>query len=297
MLRILGIWACLAGAVVPVRGQIEFTASDTRVPIGAAYTMDTVVLTGTIAEFGIDVGTAGAGRKYDLRPVFEQLADQGIVITAEVTGVALADTPAPDRFPGAAYALRNILSGPDGFISEVYVFVERTDQGDVALGAIDVNNSDVTPPVPATGLPMSLTFGDQWSQDDFALTTQLTPDLRLVGQQDSRFAVDGWGVLTTPAGQFDCLRLHQQATGSLRYEGQAIFEELGEFQTSVTVYSWLAKNLGTVALIIESTAEPVDGTVPAATTTQIMQLTSTSLVPTAVQAVSWGLAKRLATSF
>lgn len=270
----------------PVDGEAQITidVEDTRQPIGPVFEFETLTLEGDIADVGVDVGTAGADQFFDLT---SQYGTSGIV--SRVAAIPLEEAPGAEQFPQADYVLHSWVQAQEGVAEvEIYVFMEHTLSGDVAVGIEGQPGIELLLPTTQEQVPWPLTFGKQWEmpQDVFQ---PLGQGVALTGTLAFSNRVDAWGTVETPAGRYECLRLHRSAIGVYSYEGSPELEELGGIDAQIESYEWITEGFGTIA-VVQQTRMEIEGQ-PPIELTQIIRLMDVSGVVSAVEMLSWGQVK------
>lgn len=143
----------------PVNGEAQITidVEDTRQPIGPVFEFETLTIEGDIADVGVDVGAAGADQFFDLT---SQYGISGIV--SRVAAIPREAAPGAEQFPQADYVLHSWVQVEEGGTEvEIYVFMEHTLSGDVAVGVEGQPGIELLLPTTQEQLPWPLTFGKQ----------------------------------------------------------------------------------------------------------------------------------------
>ena len=278
-------WLAVLLLAVPLTAQITLDADALRLPMGSTYTFESIAMTGSMPENGIDVGPAGADRPYDLSlPLSGE-------ISLEMVMAAIPVPEAPDagRFPDADYVLRSDMRMPDGTTEEAYTYMLRSEHGDVALGVS--TGQGITTTVEPPSLPLPLHYGQSWSAPQIPVEAEVSPGVQLLGAIDVESEVDAWGMLTLPAGEYPYLRIHQVSNGEMTYHGDPNLEAMGAITSTAQTYSWNTRYLGGVASITETTTTLGESGQPPITMTQILRLTAVDGPSSAVVAVRWGALK------
>jgi len=128
--------------------------------------------------------------------------------------------------------------------------------------------------------------------ENFSLDQLLAPGVTSSGLYDYQYEVDAWGEIRLPAGTFECLRIHQTGTGVFIFTGHDQLASLGEVTAEIDAYGWYTREIGSVAVVVETKQTFASGTLPPTTATQIARLTAISSPVTAVAAKSWGALKQ-----
>ena len=291
-MRIYAILLALTLAALPqnTQAQISISPDDLRLPLNLNWESEVLTVIGSLAEAGVNVGASGADQTFDLTGAIPNSTP----IRVRSSIIPLDQAPNAADFPAADYAVFNTTTAPDATGStsstESYAYFQRSPSGDIVVGA---DGPGVQIPFPAVdvSVPWPLEFGKSWSVEDLAIDLTLAPGFETSSVYDYQYAVDSWGTITVPAGTFDCLRVHQVGTGTLRFVNNEQLEALGEAAVEINAYVWYIRGIGAAAMAIETRQAFASGDIPPSTTTQIIRLTELSSPASAVVAESWGALK------
>ena len=179
--------------------QISITSTDILNFIGTTEFKEYDDTTGTIT---VNVGNAGANQSWDFTNVImQQFLEEWRFLTP-------ANTPFSNDFPSANMAIMII---EDATADTFYIFfrVDNTvfrSQGSVffdqGVAYVEYDSSDA--------LPLPLTFGSQWTQQD--TTEIISPGFRLEQIEFINAEIDAWGTITIPSRTVNCLRHKENVT-------------------------------------------------------------------------------------
>ena len=294
---------------ISATAQITLSPDDLRLSLGMTWEQEIAVAFSSLEETGFDIGSAGADQSFDLTG---SLANSILTFSGSSAVIPLDQALDAASFPDADYAVRIITTVPNatGGTDEIetYGYLQRSTAGDVLVG---VGGPDGQVPIPLVDIetPWPLEFGKSWTVENISWEDQifsalgmagpelllaelLLPEETISGQLDLQFAVDAWGEIQLPAGTFDCLRLHQTGSIVLSLEGSDQFASLGETTFEIDSYVWVARGVGSVAIVEETRQTFASGNIPPITISQISRLTEISIPATAVAATSWGALKQ-----
>ena len=289
--------------------QITLSPDDLRLSLGMTWEQEIAVAFSSLEETDFDIGSAGADQSFDLTG---SLANSILTFSGSSAVIPLDQALDAASFPDADYAVRIITTVPNatGGTDEIetYGYLQRSTAGDVLVG---VGGPDGQVPIPLVDIetPWPLEFGKSWTVENISWEDQifsalgmagpelllaelLLPEETISGQLDLQFAVDAWGEIQLPAGTFDCLRLHQTGTIIISLEGSDQFASLGETTFEIDSYVWVARGVGSVAIVEETRQTFASGNIPPITISQISRLTEISSPASAVAATSWGALKQ-----
>lgn len=269
-----------------VEAQITLDVESLRTPIGMRFTLESITVPETLEASGFLVGPPGEDQTFAYTAPID---GPRMVLTATV--IPLQETPDAELYAEADYAARYEIENPDGSMQEMYAYLQRGAQGDVLL-AIE-GPLPVTLPSTESTIPMPMTYGARWEGLETSLDSEAAPGIRIVGTMVQNGSIDGWGHITTPAGQFPYLRINSTATGGFTYEGNADLAALGRLEVTTTGISWNTHVLGTVMSLSQSTTRAESGSVPTTVSTSLMRVVEASGLPSVVTEIGWGQLKAM----
>lgn len=228
----------LGGQFVCVFGQITVASSDFGSLVGSAdstwtySSSDTSGLNAVIANSGADRNWDITGRGYGSQ------SRAMVRYAAYPDGAPFASDPAfvscnvvesiGDTSTGATWFY--YVSGDNGLYLAGEIVVT------VAGGVKYFQKSTFTPPYSTYVFP--LTYGSQWNGTYKAATVLNTGQSDTISVSYSNI-VDGWGTVTTPDGNFPCLRLRSEQDSYISATGTTIstvfYSFIGKTQTYATV--------------------------------------------------------------
>ncbi len=271
--------------------QVTLSPDDFRLSLGMTWEQEIATVLSSLADTGFDVGSAGADQSFDLT---------GSITNSTLTFVRSSVIPLEQasgaaNFPEADYAIYSIGPVPNatGGTDEIetYGYFQRSAAGDVLIGSEGLSRQVTYPLLLVdTGTPWPLEFGKSWTVENFSLDQTLAPGITSSSLFDYQNEVDAWGEIRLPAGTFECLRVHRTGTSVVTFTGNDELLGLGEATIEFDSYTWYARGVGVVAVVVEAKQAFASGIRPP-TTTSINRLTEISSPASAVAATSWGALK------
>lgn len=224
-------------AVMSASAQITITRDDLSNLAGVTV----VQVRDTTNLSGISPGYAGAGQVWNLSAIGKDANDTIFVVSPAGLGCSSA-------FPGATYALR-----VPGFNGYQYVSVSNTSLEIMGLcGVISPPSISIVPYTPGyKKLNFPATYNTTFSGTtrsvvEFAVAAPPPDSGRLISTISYTTQIDGWGMVTTPAGTYNALRVKHMETkiDSIYIYMGGVWSYAGLPPTTnvSTTYEWWIKN-------------------------------------------------------
>lgn len=231
---------CAVAAFVPaiVQGQLNITSTDFFGMVGSTQILEN----DRRFSIPVNVGSPGPNQTWDFRTM--GIPSPEISISQFLNP---AGTPFDTTFP-QANLVQYITDTSNSF--HIYNYYDISPSSFFQLG----NGSIIPPPTDTSFFntdnemvaPLPLSYNASWTstRND---TMGSYPSFAIVSIDTTRNRIDGWGTVRLPAGDFQTLRLREDFKNiNLTIIGGVVFSSSTE--TGI-MYSWLAKNVFTVASI------------------------------------------------
>jgi len=218
-------------------------------------TGDSLIYTETLAPFGIDYTATGPGYTWDFSSLGNGLQQADVYVSVSSTPLiyqAVFNWPIWNPPASIASPDEDVTVIPGVDFSDYYDYYKEQNSSFTSVGfGVTINNIPV--PVKYSGAEMLYKFplsANSLADSSVSTFSLSIPDLGYYETYRKRVnQVDGWGMLTTPFGTFETLRMK-----STLYTRDSIY--LDSIQTgipvtrSITEYKWLGKAFGRPLLII-----------------------------------------------